>query len=75
MSKHTKGPWRVAENKWFITSDSGMIAELEHAPEWKENGNLIAAAPEMFKLLEDSLFSIGGDWRKRRDEILNRIMT
>lgn len=36
------------------------------------NAHLIAAAPELFELLKESQETIGGDWRERRDKILDK---
>ena len=43
------------------------------ASELEANARLIAAAPELLALLDESKRSIGGDWRERRDDALSRV--
>lgn len=80
----TDGPWIADGGSVYAESWSGelntdgcvcvLVSTSGRSPfEQIANGRLIAQAPEMYKLLEDSCFSIGGDWRKRRDEILQKI--
>jgi hypothetical protein len=63
MSKHTPGPWRVqGENIGPIdTSDTqayGMITPVakvdrwDYPDEWQANARLLAASPEMFRILK-----------------------
>lgn len=51
-AKFTKGPWKVWGD-WAIkdcTPDENLIATYEHGE--FANANLIAAAPEMYEMLE-----------------------
>lgn len=57
--KHTKGPW-VDQSPHIVPDDKGigyMICEINTLPHFHEeeqaaNARLIAAAPEMYKLLK-----------------------
>lgn len=61
-AKFTKGPWGV-HGDWMIVDSSGrLIAQFEplnddlsnaNTPESFANAHLIAAAPEMYKALDD----------------------
>ena len=58
--KHTKGPW-VDQSPHIVPANRGigyMICEINTLPHFHEeeqeaNARLIAAAPEMYKLLKD----------------------
>ena len=79
--KHTPGPWEKVElgeigNK--ITSNGNFYVHATVDTENEEleaNSRLIAAAPEMLKLLEeyagDGIFN-GAEWYKRVQEIIKK---
>jgi hypothetical protein len=55
--KHTPGPWEAVDN-FFVLSKNGKICDGDYTDEpgisfeeRKANSKLIAAAPEMYKLL------------------------
>lgn len=74
---HTPGPWvQHKKNGRVIVAGEVRIAtaaNTSNPPVAWRNASVIAEAPEMLQLLEDSCFSIGGDWRKKRDDLLARI--
>ena len=84
--KHTPGPWR-AHSVFINNAPNRMIVQRavwgginvadcgEVSDETAANARLIAAAPELLKLLKESQDSIAGDWRARRDALLARIDT
>lgn len=56
---HTPGPWRVvhtADDRTFIDteeSNDSFIAQVDrNAPEYEDNAQLIAAAPELLEALK-----------------------
>ena len=54
QSKHTPGPWQYPDDGFVRGFDSSLIASVARGPsEYAEaNARLIAAAPEMYELLE-----------------------
>lgn len=56
--KHTKGPWNFNQNTGFITSERGFIVAENVL---SMNTHLIAAAPEMYEMLDalQAALSIG----------------
>jgi len=75
----TPGPWRQYAKTVFagntrgfdVTADGNYIVVACDMTE--ADSRAIEMVPEMIRLLEDSLFSFGGNWKQRRDEILSRI--
>lgn len=57
MSKHTKGPWLLAGGNHIQPTPAGpVIARIDprrKSDEVSANGQLIAAAPELLKSLQD----------------------
>ena len=57
MSKHTPGPWTLDGN--YVYGSNFVIAQVYQIsfenPEGKANARLIAAAPEMFDVLKETL--------------------
>jgi hypothetical protein len=54
-TKHTPGPWKININANFQIYDcemDEMICELSDLKEYKANAQLIAAAPEIYHLLQ-----------------------
>lgn len=78
MGKHTPGPWRQRKNdpSWIEdssgrTSDASAVCYIDEEKEnwgdqwdgdWRANGALVAAAPEMYEVLQNVA--------KRPEEIL-----
>jgi hypothetical protein len=74
MNKFTPGPWEISvvssvacdiksvKSGYFVAMILDDIPELEK--EWKDNAKLIAAAPDLFKALEDII------WKLDRNEKL-----
>ena len=56
MTKHTPGPWSLAEGKTYcaIRTNARVIADMRHVGQHynKADARLIAAAPEMFAALQ-----------------------
>ena len=62
MSKFTQGPW-IFDDEYIFTAYRGMmIADVMavREKEFNANGRLIAAAPEMYALLENTAFYLQG---------------
>jgi len=67
MNKHTKGPWKLSPDKfWLIEGDGKTIAEIyyksskfKYPNEIDANAQLIAAAPEMLELLKEVRIFVG----------------
>lgn len=67
MNKHTPGPWGIGEEHEskvdIINKDGKTIATAKPAgglwcdKEMKENAKLIAAAPEMYEILETIFYN------------------
>ena len=61
MSKHTPGPWNVVEHDYIVSKENrdygriiARILKIDISdPAEEANAHLIAAAPEMFALLEE----------------------
>jgi hypothetical protein len=84
MSAHTPGPWKAYKRKepvgyaeWEIHwSDQGeCVAEVVHE---EANARLIAAAPEMYKLLKEMTFRLHGmpedNWLfEKAEELIQKI--
>jgi hypothetical protein len=79
--RHTPGPWRVHADGETVFSESPIhrVANCTtksvglYQRQRRANARLIAAAPELLELLQESQISIGGDWRERRDSLVARI--
>lgn len=56
QTKFTPGPWYISMNDNYVRAESSKgwnIAKIEDQPPYKEaNARLIAAAPEMYKILD-----------------------
>lgn len=65
MTKFTKGPWYSAKNGCIKTVDGeitvAQISWMRNEEEEAHNANLIAAAPELFIVLEHCLAWLPGD--------------
>jgi hypothetical protein len=85
MSKHTKGPWTMTanfhQNGDIVVSDQAKehegtsIARIANFNYWDEaeaNAHLIAAAPEMYDLLE--LLEFEGSLHKRHLEMVRYVL-
>ena len=58
MSKHTPGPWEAKEDEyghWGIYASGGECIAITEEREDEANARLIAAAPDMLKLLKGTL--------------------
>ena len=54
MNKHTKGPWRLSEEKFSTLYVEPFICAIFGTDKMAEaNARLIAAAPELLEALED----------------------
>ena len=67
-SKHTPGPWLLAERTVYALNDKGInlfsaLVQDAHAPayELEANVRLIAVAPELLEFVEEWLRRQGGD--------------
>ena len=80
MEKFTKSPWLV-KGDWMITdSNDRLIAQFEslndglsnsNTPESFANAELIAAAPEMYAMIENGIGQFGGTlWARKAEELL-----
>lgn len=60
MSKHTPGPWHVAEEMddddnvlYTVEADNLPVADIYRKAEHEANARLIAAAPELLEALKE----------------------
>lgn len=71
MTKHTAGPWHrnIRANGKYPTVFAGrnrhvaVVTQQDDPEETEANIDLIAAAPEMRRILEDALLHLGVGWR------------
>lgn len=71
MTKHTPGPWHrnIRANGKYTTVFAGrnqhvaVINQQDNPEETEANIDLIAAAPEMLRILEDALLHLGVGWQ------------
>jgi len=67
-AKFTEGKWDavIDDLQCWVDSDEGLIADLENSDasyqEAEANAHLIAAAPEMYKFLDDLANGRGTDY-------------
>ncbi len=57
-TKHTPGPWKTRHNEksWTIRAEYELVTKIEDLNSSSEaNAHLIAAAPEMYRVLEQCL--------------------
>lgn len=81
--KHTPGPWYAVEYAGYINiqttddysiEDDVLDADIIGYDQMLVNGNLAAAAPEMYELLKRaSAMLVSESWRKDYNQLLNRI--
>ncbi len=71
MTNHTKGPWHrnIRANGKYQTVFAGrnrhvaVVTQQDDPEETEANIDLIAAATEMLRILEDALLQVGVGWQ------------
>ena len=55
QTKHSEGPWLDKDGQEIFSSDGRLIAQCHagHYEERRANARLIAAAPEMYEVIEE----------------------
>ena len=83
MSKFTEGPWKLRGNNIGVadvseTQSYGMLIniayvdEFDLASDWQANANLIAAAPDMYNVLERLMEQVATD--PYYEDIIERVL-
>ncbi len=78
MSEHTPGPWRLDHEHGSLiirSNDAGLIADvMPWANSNEANARLIAAAPDMFRILKELLMPCPPEYAEATEQRIKALI-